>query len=184
MWEYLFIPPRSTPIASEDRDLKSLADIAANIWTGRKVDIRNDDRWGETDPPLREFIRKLAGTGTPFNNATAARKASLQLPKIESTTSLDSSVESIANSGSGRKKLVVSIAILSLLLLGGGVWYLLSRKEQAPVGDFRLWYSLLGSFDDVNSVPPGTFSYTGEKEGSWTNVLKLTPQSDRTLQEL
>jgi ABC-type phosphate transport system substrate-binding protein len=187
LWEYLFIPPsanKSTPIASEDRDLKSLADIAANIWLGRKVDIINDDRWGETDPPLRDLIRKLAGEGNPFQNATAARKASLKLPKIESTTSLDSVVGSIANPKSGRKKIVVTMAILSLLLLGGAVWYLLSRKEQAPVGDFRLWYSLLSSFDDVNSLPVGTFSYTGEKEGSWTNVLKLTPQSDRTLQEL
>jgi serine/threonine protein kinase len=187
LWEHLFIPSstnRSTLTTSEDRDLKSLAAVAANIWAGTKIDLQNNDRWGETDPPLQEFIRKLAGERTPFNNATTARKALLKLPKIELSTDFNSPASTIANSGSKKRKLAIATGILSLLLLSGAAWYLLSQKEQAPAGHFPDWYSLLGSFNDVNSVPAETFSYTSEKEGSWTNVLKLTPQSDRTLQEI
>jgi ABC-type phosphate transport system substrate-binding protein/serine/threonine protein kinase len=193
LWAHLFIPSHiSRALPDPRQDLRSLGTIAACLWSGKTnltskgepLDLSENQQWMHSDPPLREFLRHLTGIETPFESAQAARLALLQLPKLELGSSVNSD-GTLAETVSRRQTWGVFMAISGLLLFGATIiWYLLPRTAPQPAGEFRLWYSLLSGFADVNGVPTGEFTYTGERDGTWTNVLGLTPQSDRTFQEL
>ena len=193
LWQHLFIPAQISSSkkggeasAKENyhRDLIALGTTAAQLWGGKQIDFKNDD-WGQSDPPLRAFIQQLSGAGTPFENARLARLALLKLPKIDGEKQLDSLSTSDSSKNSHWKKLGIVGGISGLLLLiCVAIWFALNRNSTSELTAFRAWYDLLAGFSDVNGVPVGEFTYTAEKDGSWTNVLTLKPQSDRTLQEL
>ena len=90
------------------------------------------------------------------------------------------SITTIAPSSQRWRILAAIGGISSLLLLGTAIWYLLLRPAATRSTDARL----MSSFADVNGVPTGEFSYTGEKNGTWTNILRATKESDRTLEAL
>lgn len=192
LWVNLFVPPQlSRAVPDPLQDLRSLGTIATYLSLGKTNSISpitsldlNEDRQMHSDPPLREFIRSLTGVKMPFESARAARLALLQLPQIETASSVNSD-RTILPSGSKRRTWGIAIAISSLLLVGVAIaWYLLPRDSPQTAEKFRPWYSLLSGFTDVNGVPTGEFRYTGERDGTWTNVLGLTPQSDLTLQAI
>ena len=193
LWAHLFIPQQiSRSIPDPHQDLKSLGTIAACLWRGKtnsisseeSLDLNDNQQWAQSDPPLRAFLRRLTEVEMPFESAEAARIALLQLPKIELGASINSG-ETLPSTTSRRRSWRIFMAISGLLLVSTAIlWHLLPRNSSPPSGEFRLWYNLLPSFSDVNGVPTGEFTYTGEQDGTWTNVLRLTPQSDRTFQEI
>lgn len=183
LWEHLFIPSQFSQSSTPNlhQDLIAVGIVATNIWGGSKADLAHE-QWGESDPPLREFIRQLGSVGSPFESAETARLALLQLPKIDREQ--HQTPAAISESPDSRwRTLKILSGISGLLLLGLIIWYALFRQSPGSA-DFRLWYNLLSSFSDVNGIPAGEFIYTGEKDGTWTNVLGLAPQSDRTLESL
>lgn len=187
LWEHLFIPssmPKSPP-PDFHRDLIAVGTTAANLWAGGKIDLASE-QWGQSDLPLREFICQLSGGGQ-FESAAAARLALLKLPKLDrlggalrDQDQQTDSITTIASSSQRWRILVATGGISLLLLLGTAIWYLLSRPSDRRSPDTRL----MSSFSDVNGVPTGEFSYTGEKNGTWTNILRATKESDRTLEAL
>ncbi len=190
LWVDLFVPRQIGPAIPDPlQDLRSLGTIANYLLVGEANSISpgtsrdlNEKQQTHGDPQLQEFIRSLTGVKTPFENARSARLALLKLPKIES--SIINSDTTILPS-EAKRRWGIAIAISSLVLVGAAIaWYLLHRDSPQTAEKFRPWYSLLSSFADINGVPTGEFSYTGEQEGTWTNVLRLTPQSDLTLKEI
>jgi ABC-type phosphate transport system substrate-binding protein len=180
LWEHLFIPPsisKSSP-PDLDRDLQSVGIVAANFWAGGKTALDSDE-WGQTDRPLREFIQRLSGLGATFGSAQTARQALLKLPKIDGENQAESATITPVHNSRWRTWGIVG-GISALLLLGIAIWYALSRQSSPTIEDPRL----MAKFSDVNSIPPGEFTYTGEQDGTWTNVMRSKPNNDRTLQEL
>jgi ABC-type phosphate transport system substrate-binding protein len=180
LWEHLFIPSSMPKLPSPDfhRDLIAVGTTAANLWAGGKIDLASE-QWGQSDLPLREFICQLSGGGQ-FESAAAARLALIKLPKLDRDQQQTDSITTTIHSSQRWRILVATGGISLLLLLGTAIWYLLSRPSDPGPTDARL----MSSFSDVNGVPTGEFSYTGEKNGTWTNILRATKESDRTLEAL
>ncbi|MEH2061473.1 MAG: substrate-binding domain-containing protein [Nostoc sp.] len=182
IWENLFIPPiipQPAPVRPE-QDLESLGLVAFYLWVGRTTDLssnqpldpRDNQQWPDTDSHLKQFIYRLIGLETSFENAEAARQALLQLPKEDHS---NSSVRSIASQESEKRFPMpfLLLGILALLLLGGGIWYwLLGRKTDNP-NQYIEWSKLLRNFSEVPNVPSGQFTYTGETESTWSYLLSL-----------
>jgi hypothetical protein len=200
--ENLFIPPKITQPTQPDlrQDLISLGLVATSLWagqttnpnTGQPVHPKDDDRWSQSDPHLRQFIRHLVGLETPFENAEIARIALLKLPKPELNNSLnrlditDPLGQSSYRQAQGRGTKWIVPGLLALCLLGVGIWYLLrlSSNPEQPTKEFILWNHLLPGFADVSGIPEGKFTYTGEQNGSWSVALKGQQESDLFLQDL
>jgi PBP superfamily domain len=191
LWVDLFVPGQmSRAMPDPLQDLRSLGTIANYLSIGKANSIPNtslalsENQQPHGDPHLHEFLCDLTGIKIPFENARSARLALLQLPQIETGSSVNSN-KTISPPGSRRRIWGIAIAISSLSLIGVAIaWYLIPRDSPQTAAEFRPWYSLLPSFADINGVPTGEFRYAGEREGTWTNVLGLTPQSDLTLQEI
>ncbi|MEJ6482965.1 substrate-binding domain-containing protein [Nostoc punctiforme UO1] len=187
-WENLFIPPiipQPAP-ARPEQDLESLGLLAFYLWAGRTtnflsnqpLDPRDNQQWPDTDSHLKQFIYRLIGLETPFENAETARQALLQLPKEDRGKS---SVPSPASQAI-EKRLpmpLILIGILALLLLGGGILYwLLSKKTDSP-NQYILWSRLVRNFSEVPNVPAGQFTYTGEKDSTWSYILTQSVENSR-----
>ncbi|MBN3910151.1 MAG: substrate-binding domain-containing protein [Nostoc sp. NMS1] len=187
-WENLFIPPiipQPAP-ARPEQDLESLGLLAFYLWVGRTtnfsshqpLDFRDNQQWPDTDSHLKQFIYRLIGLETPFENAETARQALLQLPKEERRKS------SVRSPGSQviEKRLpmpLILIGILALLLLGGGILYWLLGKKTDNPNQYILWSRLVQNFSEVPNVPAGQFTYTGEKDSTWSYVLTQPVDNSR-----
>lgn len=190
-WERLFDPPLIQSSSPKlEQDLVALGRVAFSLWVGRSADdssrqppnLRDDQQWPHSDRHLKQFLCRLLGLDTPFNSAEAARQALLQLPKEEQANNSVPSPDEQKEKGFRRSPLLV-IGILALLLVGGVIWYF-KRPTEYPQHDLRAFWSLLPSFSDINGVPVGKFTYTGESDGTWSFVLKRKPESERFLEEL
>ncbi|MBW4424543.1 MAG: substrate-binding domain-containing protein [Nostoc desertorum CM1-VF14] len=189
IWENLFIPPiiaQPAPTKPE-QDLESLGLLAFYLWVGRTtnfltnqpLDPRDNQQWPNTDSHLKQFIYRLIGLEAPFESAEAARQALLQLPKEDHAKN---SVQSSAVSQKIEKRLpmlLILLGILALLLLGGGIWYWLLGKKTDSTNQYILWSKLVRNFSEVPNVPSGKFSYTGEKESTWSYVLTQPVDNSR-----
>jgi ABC-type phosphate transport system substrate-binding protein len=186
-WENLFIPPIITQPAPArpEQDLESLGLLAFYLWVGRTtnlsnqpLDPRDNQQWPDTDSHLKQFIYRLIGLETPFENAELARQALLQLPKEEHGKS---SVRS-PDSQKIEKRLpmpLILIGILALLLLGGGILYWLLGKKTENPNQYILWSKLVRNFSEVSNVPSGQFTYTGEKDSTWSYILTQPVDNSR-----
>ncbi|MFS0518759.1 substrate-binding domain-containing protein [Nostoc sp. UIC 10607] len=189
IWENLFIPPiiaQPAP-ARPEQDLESLGLLAFYLWAGRTtnflsnqpLDPRDNQQWPDTDSHLKRFLYRLIGLETPFENAEAARQALLQLPKEDH---VNSSVRSSSGSQVVEKRLpmpLILLGILALLLLGGGILYwLLGKKTDSP-NQYIQWSRLVRNFSEVPNVPSGQFTYTGEKDSTWSYVLTQPVDNSR-----
>jgi len=194
LWEGLFKPPSFAQplIPKPEQDLEALGRVAFYLWVGRSVnytsrqplDPRDHQQWPDFDPNLKQFLHHLIGLETPFESAEMARQALLQ-SKEGQANSLAATVASEQKEKGFRKPLVLLLlGVLALLLVGGGIWYFLKRGSGSQEEDFRAFNLLVPSFSDVNGVVPGEFTYTGERIGTWSSVLKLRLMSDRTLEEI
>ncbi|MEH1942726.1 MAG: substrate-binding domain-containing protein [Nostoc sp.] len=201
IWENLFIPPiiPQPTAARPEQDLESLGLVAFYLWVGRTtnfspnqpLDPRDNQQWPDIDRHLKQFIYRLIGLETPFESAEAARQALLELPKEDR---VNSSVDS-PDSQKIQKRFpmpLLLLIILALLLLGGGIWYWLWGKKTDSPNQYILWSRLVRNFSEVPNVPSGKFTYTGEKDSTWSYVLTqpvdnsrlvdllTTPKSDAT----
>ncbi|MEH2197225.1 substrate-binding domain-containing protein [Nostoc sp.] len=188
IWENLFIPPIITqpaPVRPE-QDLESLGLLAFYLWAGRTInflsnqplDPRDNQQWPDTDSHLKQFIYRLMGLETPFENAETARQALLQLPKEDRG---NSSVRSTASQVI-EKPLpmpLILLGILALLLLCGGILYWLLGKKTDNPNQYILWSRLVRNFSEVPNVPSGQFTYTGEKDSTWSFVLTQSVDNSR-----
>ncbi len=188
IWENLFIPPiipQPAP-ARPEQDLESLGLLAFYLWTGRTtnflsnqpLDPRDNQQWPDTDSHLKQFIYRLIGLESPFESAEAARQALLELPKEDrGKTSVRSTSSQVIEKRFPMPLLL--LGILTLLLLGGGILYwLLGRKTDNP-NQYIQWSRLVRNFSEVSNVPSGQFTYTGEKDSTWSYVLTQPVDNSR-----
>ncbi len=191
VWERLFEPPvAQSSIPSVPIDLKDLGRVAFYLWVGRAVDSssqpldpRDTQQWPSSDPDLKQFIYRLIGLETPFESAEDARQALLQLKKEKQADSAATIVNTEQKEKGFRIPLIL-LGLLVLLLLGGGVWYFFSKHIFKVNEDSSEFEQLVPIFTDVNGVPPGNFTYTGEEKGTWSNILTFRPSSDTHLEKL
>ncbi|WP_341528596.1 substrate-binding domain-containing protein [Nostoc sp. UHCC 0302] len=180
VWENLFIPPsiaQPAP-ATPEQDLESLGLVAFYLWVGRTtnyssnqpLDYRDNQQWPDTDSHLKQFIYRLIGLSTPFENAEVARQALLQLPKegdVNSSRSLSTTKETAKRFPTP----LILLGILALLLLGGGILYYFWPWKKSPDNQLLIWSGLVRTFSEVDNVPPGKYIYTGEKDSTWSFIL-------------
>ncbi|MDF5711998.1 MAG: substrate-binding domain-containing protein [Nostoc sp. S4] len=189
IWENLFIPPiipQPSP-ARPEQDLQSLGMVAFYLWVGRTtnlstkqpLDPRDNQQWPDTDNHLKQFIYRLIGLETPFASAEAARQTLLQLPKEDST---NTSVREASQVIEKRlpMALILLLGILALLLLSGGIWYFILRNfKNTDNNNFIEWSKLVRNFSEVPNVPSGQFTYTGEKDSTWSFILNQPVDNSR-----
>ncbi|MBD2195865.1 substrate-binding domain-containing protein [Calothrix anomala FACHB-343] len=191
IWENVFIPPAKTQPApcKREQDLEALGLVAFYLLVGRTttysnepLNPRDNDHWPHTDNHLKKFIYRLLRLENPFATAEAARQALLQLPQENQVNNVTQLSASEDKEKDFRKKLIW-LLIFVLLLLGGGIWYYLSQRQ--PTEDkskYAVWLGLVRRFSEVNNVPSGKFSYTGERDGTWSFILKQQIE-DQTLEK-
>ena len=189
-WENLFIPANfpQPPAKTHQEDLESLGLLAFYLWlgrstnynTGKKIDPKEHELLPNTDNDLKQFIYRLLGFDAPFHDAQTARQALLQLSPEEISNTQPS--WDLQQKGKRFPIYRVLLGIVALLLLGGGIWYYLLRKTD-EARDFA-WNQLVGDFSEVNNVSSGKFFYTGEKDGTWSFILKKAPESEKRLNDL
>ena len=183
-WELLFQPVMQAWIVPQpEQDLTALGQAAFYLWRGQQLDPasghpldpRDERQWSNDDPALRQFLLRLMGIETPFENAEAARQMLLQLPRRDQADRQISLLGEEIPANRRLKRWLPLLGILAVLLLGGGLWYWLrSRSDNPTLGDTtQLNYK---TFAEVPGVDPGQFHYVGEQEGSWSFVLGLRPQ--------
>ncbi|MBW4448460.1 MAG: substrate-binding domain-containing protein [Spirirestis rafaelensis WJT71-NPBG6] len=190
IWESLFNPP-PTKVAKPqlEQDLVALGLVAFYLWAGKAVDStsgqplnpRKAENWSNSDPHLQQFLYHLIGLDKPFESAEAARKALLQLPK-QNQASGEAGLTALEQPEKMWRSPLILLAILALLLLGGGIWYFFKPGSALRASNCGQWCKLLSGFSEVSTVPAGEFTYTGENNGTWSTVLKQKPESG-TLEE-
>lgn len=190
VWESLFEHPTVQPSQPQpEEDLTALGQAAFYLWVGRDVDSSSgqplnpkDDRlWSNTDSHLKQFLHRLIRLDTPYESAESARKDLLQLPKPSqshiTTTSYEEEKEK------GWRKGWILLGIVALMLLGGGIWYFLRPNSSPSRQENPLWSRLVPNFSNVPNLPPGEFSYTAEKNSTWTSVLRQQAQTTKFVEE-
>ncbi|BBD70136.1 putative serine/threonine kinase [Nostoc commune NIES-4072] len=180
LWENLFHPPTTTtikPVLADD--LSALGQVAFQLLIGKAVDPASEapihpkdyQQWPPISPQLKEFILRLVGMGIGFESANAAHQALLKLPteKEEPIHSLVVTEEKPQKVKVSRTPLIIFGTTVSLLLLGGLIWFLASKlsAQEATESEF-----LACCIKDVPPLPHGKFTYTGEAKGTWTYVLQ------------
>jgi ABC-type phosphate transport system substrate-binding protein len=195
--ENLFIPLKANLSTKSDveSDLAASGLVASYLWaggitnpvTGQPLRPGMDEQWSQSDLGLKQFIHRLVGLEQPFTDAQTARQALLQLPAA--LGSIDSANESNITNGKTQKwrsKGAIASGLALLLLASAILWRLFAPPQPSgeQASEFRLWYKLLNSFADVSGLPVGKFTYTGERNGSWSLALTEKPESDKPLKDL
>ncbi|KAF3889228.1 MULTISPECIES: substrate-binding domain-containing protein [Nostocales] len=195
IWERLFEPPNFSQPSTPDyqQDLEELGRVAFYLLAGKSVDPtsnqplnpRDDLLWLKSSSNLKQFIYRLMGIETPFESAEAARLALLQFPLENQITSFTQVVPEEEKEKPFRTPLILLIllGIITLLSFVGSIWYFLGRGgvKEDYFADFN---QLVPTFTDVNGVPSGVFTYTGETDGTWSTVLKVRPTSEVTFAQI
>lgn len=193
-WENLFIPAviSQTSAKTYKDDLKSLGLVAFYLWLGRTtnynngelIDPKEHELLPNTDNYLKQFIYRLLGFDTPFEDAETARQELLQLPQESQVNNTQKSTDS----GQTQKRFPtyrVLLGLLALLLLGGGIWYYFWQYNQRlEESKYSLWNGLKKNFSEVNNVPSGKFFYIGEKNNTWSFILRQAPETESRLTDL
>lgn len=192
-WENLFIPADfpQPPAKTYQEDLKSLGLLAFYLWlgrstnynTGEKIDPKEHELLPNTDNELKQFIYRLLGFDAPFDDAETARQTLLQLSPENEISSRKPSRE-LPQVQKRFPIYRVLLGVLALLFLGGGIWYYFWRSNKSDESKDSDWNQLLANFSEVSNVSSGNFSYTGEKNGTWSFILSQAPESENRLNDL
>ncbi|HEY9599400.1 MAG TPA: substrate-binding domain-containing protein, partial [Cyanophyceae cyanobacterium] len=181
LWENRFNPPLAPlPFDSPIQDLKDLGYIAFHLLAGRTIDPvtkqplnpRDQSHWPAVKPELKTFILNLCGVGlVNYETAEIARKALLKLPMEREmappfVVPLVPEPEEKKAKRFRRLRLWIGI-ILALLLMGLLIWFIFYRNRQVSPA---LSDPLPCCIKQVSGVPSGTYTYTGEKDSTWSYV--------------
>ncbi|MCG8368444.1 MAG: hypothetical protein MJA27_34555 [Pseudanabaenales cyanobacterium] len=193
VWESLFIPPPAPiNIPQVKDDLVALGQVGFYLlvgrWTdayGRRLKPRSPKVWPKKDPPLEQYLRQLLTFEEPtFESAAEARRALLNLPfPPEHIPTPSIAAAAVEPTRTRRFPIWVWLLLLGLLgLLGAGLlgWWLSRRQaiaSQPPA---------LCCVAEVPAAPPGQFTYTAERRGTWDplwNIKNLVIQG-KTLEQV
>lgn len=191
LWERLFdLPTTRIAIPTIAQDLVDLGYVAFYLLAGSTIhpvtlqtlNPKTEQHWKPVEPALKSFIRRLLELETPFANAEEARQALLQLPppppsEIEVITG-----EIEDDKSKLRRPPLLLLGMLGFVLLGALIWFLIQKFQKQEIASEEVVVCCL---KDVPGIPPGTYTYTGEKGGIWSYVQKqrnLTFQN-QTLEE-
>jgi hypothetical protein len=182
LWENLFnLPLAQSSINSVPQDLKDVAYIAFYLLaggtvdpiSGQPLDPRVEQHWPPVNFALKEFILNLAGLGlVTFESAELARQALLKLPPENRELPpliVESEPEEEEKSTKRSRLRFLLFGALGLLLLGILIWFFTRRDSQsnAVTSD-----PLPCCIKQVSGIPSGKFTYTAERDGTWSYVLK------------
>lgn len=177
LWEHLFYPPTIpmlNPLPVDD--LVALGYVAFYLLAGKTVDLsgqpldpKDNQQWPLVNPELKAFILCLLGIGTPFASANTARQSLLKLPLDQVSVATLPVISAEAGVKVSRTPWIVLGVLSSLLLLGGFLWFVLSKphQHQQSSNDF-----LICCIKDVSPLPKGKFIYTAQTNGTWSYVLQ------------
>ncbi|WP_414589771.1 substrate-binding domain-containing protein [Scytonema sp. PCC 10023] len=187
LWEELFIPPsiRSQPSNPKpQQDLKALAQVAFYSWVGqtRDVDPRNDEHWPNSDRHLKKFLHRLIGIDNPFESALQAREALLALPKEQHNSSSAPLVVDEEQERSFRKFFLIILGILTLVLMGGRVWFWL--KDSSSNQQAKPLLQPKSDFASIGGIEPGNYTYTGERDSTWSYILRKNVERNKKLEDI
>ncbi|HEY9651083.1 MAG TPA: substrate-binding domain-containing protein [Coleofasciculaceae cyanobacterium] len=181
LWENRFNPPLAPlPFDSPTQDLKDLGYIAFHLLAGRTIDPvtkqplnpRDQSHWPAVKPELKTFVLNLCGVGlVSYDSAEIARKALLKLSMEREMTApfvvpLVPEEEEKKAKRFRLRRLWIGI-LLGLLLLGLLIGFLIySNRQFSPA----LSDPLPCCIKQVSGVPSGTYSYTSQKDSTWSYV--------------
>jgi len=179
LWENLFDPSTLEVFnPSPSQDLVDLGYVAFYLLAGglvnpldrQPLNPQDDLQWPAVNFGLKAFILRLMGIGIPLENATAARQAlgklPLEKPSVPDVIQVDA--EKAEKVKSYRRPLFVLLGILGLTLLGGLIWFLISRQQE---GDLVSDEVPVCCINQVPAIPAGKYTYTAERDGTWSYVL-------------
>jgi ABC-type phosphate transport system substrate-binding protein len=189
IWENLFKQPNlKLNHPSIQKDLQDLGTIAFYLLHGRDkdpvfgnfLDPKNEKHWVNiNDVNLKNFIRRLLGLDTPFENAEEARifllKPQPQLPNTIEEVIEPEEDESELNDDS-KKLPILFIVIISGLLLGL-IGFFVARRISIPNSD-----SSASSEEDVNKCCINTIEVAEELNKKL--ITYNVPTSETTLKYL
>ncbi|MBW4698634.1 MAG: hypothetical protein KME03_12205 [Aphanocapsa lilacina HA4352-LM1] len=191
LWEQLFDP---TPAVADEplpeHDLIALGYVAYFLLTGQLLnpatggyfDPRDPQQWPTVEPRLQEYLYRLMGLDVPFETAEAARAALLKLPGEEQCEAVSAPVE-YDKKDKANLTLFALLAFALLAMIAGLLFIFWPQLERwfpkPPQIDTRV-----ASFAEVSGVPEGAFSYTAERDGTWSYLLQGKPADDQRLVDL
>ncbi|NMG18240.1 substrate-binding domain-containing protein [Brasilonema bromeliae] len=183
IWENLFIPP-SIPqpkAKTHVQDLESLGLVAFQLWVGQtQLDPKDHQVWPDNDNYLKQFIYRLLSLNTPYGSAEIARQELLKLPQPDESDNLRPSSDSQEQKKRFFKKYWLWLGVLAFLLLGGAIWYYFWQRFKLDEDQYLKWQGLAQNFSKVDNVPSGTFTYTGEKDDTWSYILRQNAENAET----
>ncbi|KAB8333878.1 serine/threonine protein kinase [Scytonema tolypothrichoides VB-61278] len=187
IWENLFISP-SIPqpkAKTHVQDLESLGLVAFQLWVGQtQLDPKDHQAWPDNDNYLKQFIYRLLSLNTPYGSAEIARQELLKLPQPDESDNLRPSSDSQEQKKRFPKKYWLWLGVLAFLLLGGTIWYYFWQRFKLDDDQYLKWRGLAQNFSKVDNVPSGKFTYTGEKNSTWSYILTQAADDERRLKDI
>ena len=164
VWEQLFLPDNVLKASKIADDLTALGNIGLYLLAPPEIANRSSyplnigdfSSW-EIAPPLQNFLRRLIGLNSPFDDAASARRELRQLmssrAELEAVPPIYS--EPLPTAKPTFNWLFWAAFSAIILLLGGGIWWwrrsLSSEQSIAFSGEKKI--------QDVRNVPSGKFTY-------------------------
>ena len=163
VWDELF-QPTNVPIANKKvvDDLTALGNIGLYLLAAPEatqahypLNPRHDPNWRGIAPPLQDFLHRLLGLDSPFENAVSARRELHQLSVHTAPEVVPQTQEPSTTAKKTPNWLFWTIFSAIILLLGGGIWlWRRNLNSEQPVA-----FSGIRNIADVKDVPPGKLTY-------------------------
>ncbi|MDJ0648213.1 MAG: substrate-binding domain-containing protein [Xenococcaceae cyanobacterium MO_188.B19] len=141
-WEELFDPKVQQISNKKVRDdLVALGNIGLYLLAEKQItsktlyplNARDDLNWRGIPLPVKNFLLRLIGLNSPFNDAATARKELRQLMlNFQELESVPETYLDIIDDGKNRNWLLWVIFSAAILLLGGMLWKLLNPTTKDP----------------------------------------------------
>lgn len=176
LWERLFEPFQTEVMnGSVAKDLTALGYIAFHLLMGKAIDEngqplrpKDDGLWTGVYLPLKKYIVRLLELDLPFENATDARRALLQMPLAPVINQFGLDGEAPKKPKQFSKVLAVLLMALLLAALGKLAMVLLVKPAPAEVAP------PISSIKEVGGIPIGEYTYTAVENGIWDKFLQQT----------
>ena len=164
-WEDLFDPQvERVPNKKIIDDLVALGNIGLYLLAAKEItsqtsyplNPRNESNWRGISSPVKNFLIRLIGLNSRFNDAATARRELRQL--MLNPANLDSATPLYLEPTDSEEKdsnwLLWVIVSVVIILLGGVIWKVMNKTTESPPS-----LSIVKCIQDVKKVPNGKFSY-------------------------